>query len=341
MRYPFWTAVLLGLVFSWPAQAVPILRVLAWPGYADSDLVKVFEKKYGVRVEVSYVSSDDVLRQKINANQGRDFDVFAANTAELQQYMDQNMLLPLRLANIPNTAQQLPRFREVHGIPGITRANAIYAVPYTYAETGLIFDRKQFKTPPSSLSVLWDPAYQGRILAFNDSKHNFSIASLLQGGNAFQIPHKNFPALVNQLVALRRNVLTFYTLPEESVALFMSRGVAVLWANYGRQQLKLLQEAHADVGYAIPREGALAWLDCWAITRGATNQTLAEQWINYMLEPQVSEALSVRQGLSNTLDAERSTQATDKIIWLEPVEDGPRRADLWNKLIAGNRPGQF
>jgi putative spermidine/putrescine transport system substrate-binding protein len=63
MRYPFWTAVLLGLVFSWPAQAVPILRVLAWPGYADSDLVKVFEKKYGVRVEVSYVSSDDVLRQ--------------------------------------------------------------------------------------------------------------------------------------------------------------------------------------------------------------------------------------------------------------------------------------
>lgn len=341
MRSPLWATFLLGLVLSWPSQALPTLRVLTWPGYADSDLVKVFEKRHGVRVEVSYVSSDDVLRQKINANQGRDFDVFAANTTELQQYMAQNLLLPLRLANIPNTAQQLTRFRQVQGIPGITRSGAVYAVPYTYSEMGLIFDRKQFKTPPDSLSVLWDPAYQGRVLAFNDSKHNFSIASLAQGGNAFQIAGNNFPVLVNHLVALRRNVLTFYTLPEESVALFMSRGVAVLWANYGRQQLKLLQEAGADVGYVIPREGALAWLDCWAVTRGASNPTLAEQWINFMLEPQVSAALSRRQGLSNTLEAESSTRTTDKIIWLEPVEDGPRRATLWNKLIAGNRPEQF
>ncbi len=33
-----------GLILSMPGQAVETLRVLTWPGYADSDLVKLFEK---------------------------------------------------------------------------------------------------------------------------------------------------------------------------------------------------------------------------------------------------------------------------------------------------------
>lgn len=227
------------LTLSLPGQAVEALRVLTWPGYADADLVKVFEKQHGVRVEVSFVSSDDVLRQKISANQGGNFDVFAANTAEIQHYIDERLVVPLRLANIPNTAHQLPRFRKAQSIPGITRLGEVYAVPYTYSEMGLIFDRKQFNQAPTSLAVMWDPQYKGRVLAFDTSSHNFSIASLVLGGKPFQIEDKNFKNVVNHLIALRRNVLTFYTLPEESVELFRHHAVALLFANYGRQQLKL------------------------------------------------------------------------------------------------------
>lgn len=336
---------LLILLASWalcgPAQAAETLRVLAWPGYADPDLVKAFEKKYKVRVEVSFVSSDDVLRQKIHANHGGDFDVFAANTAELQFYMAQQLVLPLNLANIPNTAQQLPRFREATRIPGITRLGEVYAVPYTYSEMGLIYDRQQFPVPPTSLSVLWDPAYQGRVLAFDASSHNFSLAALALGLPPFQIPERSFKPAIEQLIALRRNVLTFYTQPEESVELFRRHKVAVLFANYGQQQLKLLRDAGADVVYVIPSEGALAWLDCWAVTRGVKNKALAERWINYMLDASVSQELTRRQGLSNTLQASANMREDDKIIWLEPVEDDKRRTVLWSRIISGDRPGRF
>ena len=332
---------LVCLVFSGACQAVETLRVLTWPGYADSDLVKAFEKKYDVHVEVSFVSSDDVLRQKISASQGGDFDVFAANTAELQHYIDQRLVLPLRLANIPNIANQLPRFQRVQSIPGITRLGEVYAIPYTYSEIGLIFDRKQFTQAPTSWSVLWQPTYQGRVLAFDGSSHNFSLAALALGGKPFQIEARQFKPAVDQLIALRRNVLTFYTLPEEAVELFQRHSVAVMFANYGRQQLKLLRDAGADVGYVIPAEGALAWLDCWAMTRGAKNKKLAESWINYMLEPRVSTELTRRQGLSNTIEADTTTRESDKIIWLEPVEDDKRRTTLWSRIISGDLPGRF
>src|SRR5438132_2384218 len=131
---------------------------------------------------------------------------------------------------------------------------------------GIIYDRRQVKEAPTSIQALWDPRYKGRVLAFDTSGHNFSIAALALGKNPFRIDDASYPAVVDQLIALRRNVLTFYSLPEEAVELFRNNKVALLFANYGTQQVQQLKKAGADIGYAIPREGARAWLDCWTVT---------------------------------------------------------------------------
>lgn len=317
-------------------QAEETLRILTWPGYADSDLVQEFAERYGVKVNVSLISSDDSLREKLSVNQGSNYDVFAANTAEIQHYIDQQLVQPLQASAIPNTKRQLWRFRNLQSIPGITQGATTYAIPYTYAEMGLIYDRQQFSSPPDSLASLWDPHYRGKVLAYDGSSHNYSIARLLQGGAPFQIADQDFPAVNAKLIELRRNVLTFYSLPEESASLFREQKIALLYANYGRQQLKLLQDAGADVGYVIPKEGALAWLDCWAISRGAKNPQLAHQWIDFTLEPRVSRELSRRQGLANTLEAPAESSNLDKIVWLEPVEDAARRAHLWTRIRSGD-----
>jgi putative spermidine/putrescine transport system substrate-binding protein len=332
-------AALLGLLVACalPARAGETLRVLTWPGYADPDLVQRFERENEVRVDVSYIHSDESLRKNLSGNGSANYDVFAANTAELQSYIQLGVAVPLQLANIPNRERQLPRFRDLARVPGIARAGKVYAVAYTYSEMGLIYDRKQFRSAPPSLAALWDPQYQGRVLAFDTSGHNFSIASMALGGHPFRIPDAQFRSVVQKLVALRRNVLTFYSQPEESVELFRKHKVALMFANYGSQQVKLLRDAGADVGYVVPQEGALAWLDCWAVTRGARNKALAERWINFMLEPQVSAELTRRQGLANTLQAS-ATRENDKLLWLEPVEDEQRRAGYWARILSGDLP---
>lgn len=334
-------AALCSLAVCVPARALDTLRVLAWPGYADADLVQRFERRYKVRVEVSFVSSDDALRHKLVGNRARDYDVFAANTAEMRYYLDQGLIVPLRVENMPNRARQLPRFRDPGRVPGIGRAGQVYAVAYTYSEMGLIYDRAQFAQAPQSLEAMWDRKYQGKVLAFDTSGHNFSLAAMVAKGNPFRIEKTEFGAAVARLVALRRNVLTFYTLPEESVELFRKHKVALMFANYGQQQLKLLRDAGADVGYVIPREGALAWLDCWAVTRGAKNRLLAERWIDFMLEPAVGAELTRRQGLANTTEPGPATREGDQLIWLEPAEDDGRRAAYWARILSGDVPEKF
>ncbi|WP_432455536.1 MULTISPECIES: extracellular solute-binding protein [unclassified Agarivorans] len=330
-----------GLLVAWlailPAVAEQVdLRVLAWPGYADSDIVTVFEKRYQVKVKVSYVTNDDDMWLRIGHQQGADFDVFAVNSAELQRYINANLTQPLNPKLLPNVLHQRSRFKALQSIPGATRGDAVYAVPYTYSEMGLIYNLAMFKQPPTSWQVLWDPRYRAQILAYNGSSHNYSLAAMVEGvANPFQLDETQFRQATERLVALRRNVLTFYASPEEALDYFTQENIALMFANYGAQQVKMLTDAGAQVGYVIPREGALAWLDCWVLSAGMKNSELAHQWINYTLEPWVSERLTQRQGLANTIVQDPRSVTEDKIIWLQAVEDQQRRSQVWQLILSG------
>jgi putative spermidine/putrescine transport system substrate-binding protein len=158
-----------------------VLRVLAWPGYADPDVVKAFEARFHVRVEVTLVDSDEALWDNMHAGRMPQFDVLAANTAEIQRYTQEHMLAPLDLAQIPNTRRQLPRFQALSSIDGLTAGGKVYAIPFTYSSMGLIYDRKQIAVAPTSMAELWNPRYRGKVLDFNSAQHNFSFAALALG----------------------------------------------------------------------------------------------------------------------------------------------------------------
>jgi putative spermidine/putrescine transport system substrate-binding protein len=334
-----WSA--LGLALALPpahAARARTLRVLAWPGYAEPEVVKSFEMAHRVRVEVTTIDSDAALWRRISARAGADFDVFAINTAELQRCIRQGLVLPVPMAAVPAVGRQLPRFQQVQHIQGLVHGGQTMAIPFTYAEMGLMYDRAHFAQPPTSITALWDGRHQGRVLAYNGGTHNFSLAAQALGlSSPFRLADADWPAAVHQLIALRRNVAAFYAQPEESLALFRQTQAVLMLANYGSQQLQLFHQAGLKLGYAIPTEGALAWLDCWAISRATPEPALAAAWINHLLGPQASALLVSRQGLSSTVQEPPYTQPSDKLVWLQPPEDDERRNRLWGRIASGDR----
>jgi putative spermidine/putrescine transport system substrate-binding protein len=332
-----------GLLSGASAEAAKkVLHVLAWPGYADADVVKSFELRYDVKVEVTLVDSDEALWAQMHAKNAPPFDVLAANTAEIQRYSRANLLAPLDLQSLPNTARQLPRFQARASIEGIVADGKVYGIPFTYSSMGLIYDRKQIPVAPRSMRELWNPRYRGKVLDFNSAQHNFSFTALALGyRDPFNLNDAQMRAIAHKLVELRRNLLTYYTLPEEATAFFVQHNVALMFGNYGTQQVELLRRAGADVGYVIPDEGVLAWLDCWSMTRVAAEPQLALAWINYMLEPDVSRLLTQRQGLANTLTAPAANSDNARILWIGPVENIQKREDLWARIASGDRSERF
>jgi putative spermidine/putrescine transport system substrate-binding protein len=78
-----------SLLLSAPAVAADkVLRVLAWPGYADADVVKTFEARYNAKVEVTLVDSDEALWAQMHAQGTPQFDVLAAGAARSGQFAE-------------------------------------------------------------------------------------------------------------------------------------------------------------------------------------------------------------------------------------------------------------
>ena len=96
----------------------------------------------------------------------------------------------------------------------------------------------------------------------------------------------------------------------------------------------VMREAGANVAYVNPKEGALAWLDTWAMTSGVQDKELAEKWVDFVLQKNISGALSERTGFGNTVVPTPNANEGDKMVWLEFVEDPLKRADLWNEVKA-------
>lgn len=335
-----------GMAAAVLRPGAPTLRVLAWPGYAEPEVVRSFEARTGARVEVTVIDTDEALWQKLSAadnpQRREGFDVFAVNTAELQRYVASNRVQGIDVASVPNTQRQLPRFRQLAAIPGLVRhgprGDQVFGIPFTYSAMGLIYDKRQLPDPPTSVSALWDPALQGKVVIYNGGTHNFSLAAMALGWpSPFRLDDAQWRTGADKLIALRRNVVAIYNQPEESVRQFTRHHAALMFANYGMQQVHLLKAAGVDVGYAIPQGGALAWLDCWAITRRTTQRTLAHAWIDHLLGPQASGLLVMRQGLSNTVSEDQGGGAPGRLLWLSPVEDAMRREALWGRIRSGDR----
>jgi putative spermidine/putrescine transport system substrate-binding protein len=311
------------------------LRVMAWEGYADKDWVAEFEKQTGAKVNVVFVGTDDEIWAKIKGSEGKDFDVFAVNTAQLQRYIDAGLAVPHDMSKLPNQKAGLPRFADLSKVTGTTRDGKVYGIPYAFDSIGLIYDTEKVKPAPTSMSVLWDPKYKGKVLLYDNGEHNFSFTALTMGVDTpFKLSPEQMDKVKAKLGDLKKNAIAFYSTADEAQQIYNTNDIALIWANYGQQQMKAMQKAGAKVGYINPEEGALTWLDTWAITKGVQDMDLAEQWVNFLLDKKIGAQLSERTGFGNTSVALEGANPKDKLIWLEAVEDPTKRADVWNEIKA-------
>ena len=311
------------------------LRILAWQGYADDDWVDEFKTQCSCDVSVVFIGTDDEIWAKIKGSEGKDFDLFAVNTAQLQRYIDAGLTTPIDPDKVPNQKGTLPRFQDLSKVTGVMRDGKVHAIPYAFDAIGIIYDPKKVDSPPDSMSVLWDPKYQGKVLGYDNGEHNFSITALTMGiENPFKLTPEQLDAEKQKLIDLKHNILTFYTTADEAVQLWQNNDIAVMFANYGQQQVKMMKDAGLDIVYVNPKEGALAWLDTWALTSGVQDKELAESWINFVLQKKIGEQLSQRTGFGNTVVPFPSAGENDKLVWLDFVEDPTKRADLWNEIKA-------
>jgi spermidine/putrescine transport system substrate-binding protein len=252
------------------------LTVGIWKGYgADLPWVaKQFKAETGATLKFEYIDSEQNLIDLMQKADGG-IDVGLPNVQYIGQGIDKGLFHPLDTNKLSNYGDVYPRFAKLSELRGNGK---LYGIPWTWGSTGLFYDDRLFPTAPTSLKVLWDNKYKGKVALTDDATVEVPTTALYLGENP-QAP--DMAKVAPALQKLKDNAKLLYSSPND-LATAITNGTAKLGIANSDGIGGIIGSGQSHLKYTIPSEGAVGWIDTWAISAKTKNLGLAYQWLNYM-----------------------------------------------------------
>lgn len=270
------------------------LKLYNWQAYMNPKVIKSFESKYGVKVQVSTFTTAEEAIAKLTSTQ-LGYDLFWPTPDLMDILVAQKLLAPLNHSYIPNLKAnvwdglQSPWYDQ----------GSQYTVPYTVYTTGIgwradklgpSFDPGKLKNP---YDVFWQAKrYSGKVGLLDDMRDCIAMAILRNGGTDINSAE---PKVVNaardslkQLVGLVN--AKFDTNEYERLA------NGSLWLHQGWNGDVLAAPSYAPKGtpkdairYWWPADGQGVILnDMMCVLRGGGSPVLAHLFLDHVLDTNVA-----------------------------------------------------
>ncbi|MCU1457246.1 MAG: transporter, periplasmic solute-binding protein [Actinomycetia bacterium] len=276
-----WSASAWGAELASPPKTKPdkiIVRAWADPWSTNIGDIpgKAFTAKTGIGVEfdtTDFAEMDTKVRQAIKAGQRPPVDVVytinrSAYTADVQK-----LTVPLSKSAVPNFDKLLSVGKPING-------SRNYVTVYTYT-TPLFYRKDKTTIPPgSSWNVIFSDQYRGKLHVPNNfDALLFPLAKMLKLNPA----KSDLAPLWKKLAELRPNIKIVGD-DTPFISGLTSGEVIVGCALVG--DATALQQAGVDVGYVVPKEGAVLTGDAMYVPRNLPKDTTywAQVFINEVID---------------------------------------------------------
>ena len=285
MRKVLVAALLAVFALASTAQA-ETLKLLTWKGYAPQKLIEAFEKETGIKVEVTFSNNEEMIA-KLRATRGAGFDLAQPSQDRISSVQEKFHLYQ---------ALDYSKIEAGLFIPSMLKAvkkNTLvggesFAVPFCWGTSGLIVNAD--KAPDAdSFKALIDPKYKGRV-SYRLKRPTLIAMGFALGYDPFELYNdpKAYKAMLDKitetLIAAKPVVKNYWANGDSLLESMRSSEVfvAMAWDAGGWK----LHADNAAIDFKAPSEGALGWIDTFAIPAKAENVAAAYKWINFMMKPE-------------------------------------------------------
>ena len=350
-------ALLLAMLLLAPGAAAAeynpdvTINVYSWGEYiangtdGSMDINAEFTRRTGIKVNYTTFDSNESLYSKLVGG-GADYDVIVPSDYMVSRLIDEGMLLPLDYENIPNYQYIDEQFRS----PGYDPEEK-YSVPYTWGVVG-VFYKTRYIDEVTSWESLWNDEYAGKILMFDNPRDSFAIAQFLLGQDVNTTDPEEWRAAADLLKAQKPLVQAYVM---DQIFDKMESGEAWI-APYYAGDAAILVDNSEDIDFAVPKEGTNFFVDAMCVPKTASHKREAEEYINFLCEPEISGANMDYVGYSTPETAAREyldpevaesplhypdaeTIASTQIFVNLPGETSKQVDQLWAEVKMGG-PGE-
>ncbi len=305
LRKKWLSGVVAGLVMAASVTASAeekTLHIYNWSDYIAPNTVPDFQKETGIKVVYDVFDSNEVLEGKLMAG-STGFDLVVPSASFLERQLAAGVFQPLDKSKLPNYKNLDPDLLKMvaQHDPGNK-----YAIPYLWATTGIGYNVDKVKAalgkdaPVDSWDLVLKPENLEKLkscgVSFLDAPAEIYATVLnylhLDPNSAKASDYTG--AANDLLLKLRPNIRYFHSSQYINDLANGDICVAIGWAGDVMQASNRAKEAKngVNVAYSIPKEGALAFFDVFAIPADAKNLDEAYQFLNYLMEPKVIAQVS-------------------------------------------------
>lgn len=162
----------------------------------------------------------------------------------------------------------------------VAEVKAPYFLPWLYSTWEIVYNPNYIKTPPTSLSELWNPKYKDKVGVTNQHYEDYiQMASLLATGKLH-----DFEAAKKKLLELKQvNKPKVYESHQQIAAGFKGEEVWIA-CNYRARGLQFAKDG-VPVAVSFPKEGAAIQVFGATIPKKASNKADAYVYLNALLDP--------------------------------------------------------
>jgi spermidine/putrescine-binding protein len=267
------TAAVVASLVPFAASAGEV-NLLTWEGYADESFVKPFEDATGCKVSATYVGSNDDFAPKLVAGGGV-YDLVTPSIDATKALIEAGFIEPLDLSNFPRYEEIYEKFRLSEGI---NHDGKVYGIPYSWGSIPFMYRTDKFDTPPTSLKMLWNPKYKGKISLWDDKSALYVASRVIGNMNIYHLTDSELDAARSKLIEQKPLVRKYWATAGELVDLYTA-GEVWISNTWGGYQSALLADQGIEVKEFIPEEGAEGWMDSWMVVKGTPNAECAYKYM--------------------------------------------------------------
>ncbi len=271
------------------------LNALCWEGYTDKSFVAGFTKETGVKINSTFIGSNDELIAKLRGSPGQ-YDLISPSSDTTNLLIDEDQVQPINLDNVPNAETTFEFFRTA---PNVNVDGELYGIPMCWGFIPLIFDETKVDSPPDSWEDLWDPAYRGQVSVWQDIALIWTTGLMLGYEDVYNLDDDQLTTIKEKLIDQKPNIKKYWTSAGELTNLFANDEVS-LGMSFGGLTVTQLRSQGRKVAEVVPKEGATSWFDNWMIPSSSEKLATAEAFLDHIQRPNVQKQIAAVTGYGIT-----------------------------------------
>ena len=255
------------------------LVLYTWQGMFPQEVLDDFESETGIKITYSNFDTDETMLEKVSMAKGGDYDVVIADDYILEKVVQEGLAEKL-------DKDKLSNFENINSLyqGQFYDPTDEYTVPYGAGIPLIVYDPDEVDIDIEGYNDLWDPSLEDSIALTANYRVINGITNLALGKSMNEEDVDSIKETGKKLLELAPNVRMIQDDNTQDALLNGEASVAFL---YTSQVTSVLAE-NPDLKVVYPKEGLGFGIMGMFIPSEAPDKDAAYQFVNYILQPEVS-----------------------------------------------------